>query len=193
MGAIRDNNYYVVHGWMINIMELKGNELQIYAIIYGFTQADGQVFKASLQYLADWTNSTKQGVIKCLKSLEEKGFIVKKENFINGVKFCEYYATKFNTPINKVDGGMQQSLTPPVKQSLPNNIGFDNTVNNIDYKAIIDCYNDTCVSLSKVTALSDSRKKAIKASAAHDIYVDYPIVISNTKDTKFEVFYEKDL
>lgn len=36
-------------------------------------------------------------------------------------------------------------------------------------------------------------KTAIKASAAHDIYVDYPIVISNTKDIEFKVFYEKDL
>ena len=36
-------------------------------------------------------------------------------------------------------------------------------------------------------------KMAIKASAAHDIYVDYPIVISNTENTEFKVFYEKDL
>ena len=35
-------------------------------------------------------------------------------------------------------------------------------------------------------------KTAIKASAAHDIYVDYPIVVTDTADTKFEVFYEKD-
>jgi len=160
---VKRENFITIQGFMLTDLKLKGNELLVYACIFGFSQAENQVFNGSLQYLADWTNSTKQGVIKCLKSLEEKGFIVKKENFINGVKFCEYYATKFNTPINKVDGGMQQSLTPPVKQSLPNNIGFDNTVNNIDYKAIIDCYNDTCVSLSKVTALSDSRKKAIKA------------------------------
>ena len=36
-------------------------------------------------------------------------------------------------------------------------------------------------------------KMAIKASAAHDLYVDYPIVISNTNDTQFKVYYEKDL
>ena len=36
-------------------------------------------------------------------------------------------------------------------------------------------------------------KMAIKASAAHDIYVDYPIVTSNTKDTEYKVYYEKDL
>ena len=36
-------------------------------------------------------------------------------------------------------------------------------------------------------------KKAIKASAANDIYVDYPIVISDTESGKFKVYYEKDL
>ena len=36
-------------------------------------------------------------------------------------------------------------------------------------------------------------KTAIKASAAHDIYVDYPIVISNTEDAEYKVYYEKDL
>lgn len=33
----------------------------------------------------------------------------------------------------------------------------------INYQEIIDMYNDTCVSLPKVTALSDKRKKAIRA------------------------------
>ena len=36
-------------------------------------------------------------------------------------------------------------------------------------------------------------KKAIKASAANDIYVDYPIVIADTEDAEFKVYYEKDL
>ena len=35
-------------------------------------------------------------------------------------------------------------------------------------------------------------KKAIRASAANDIYVDYPIVISDTESTEFKVYYEKD-
>ena len=39
----------------------------------------------------------------------------------------------------------------------------------------------------------DRIKKAIKASAASDIYVDYPIVITDTEKTEFKVFYEKDL
>lgn len=34
--------------------------------------------------------------------------------------------------------------------------------------------------------------KAIKSSAAHDIYVDYPIVLTNTYDTVFTVIDEKN-
>lgn len=136
---VKRENFITIQGFMLTDLKLKGNELLIYACIYGFSQAENQVFNGSLQYLADWTNSTKQGVIKCLKSLEEKSLIVKKENFINGVKFCEYYATKFNTPINNVDGGMQQSLTGGGQQSLPNNIVSNNLLNTI--KEIVDYMN----------------------------------------------------
>lgn len=127
---VKRDNFISLQGWMLTDLKLKGNELIIYACIYGFSQAESQVFSGSLQYLADWTNSTKQGVIKCLKSLVEKGYIVKNENIINGVKFCEYYATKFNEVLNDVEHGGKQSLTSTGKQSLPNTIDINNTDNN---------------------------------------------------------------
>lgn len=34
--------------------------------------------------------------------------------------------------------------------------------------------------------------KAIKASAAHDIYVDYPIILCNTENTKFKIITENN-
>ena len=126
MSKIKDGNYIVIQSFMVREMKLKGNELIIYAAIYGFSQTENQAFTGSLQYLADWTNSTKQGVIKNLKSLVEKGYIIKKDKFINGVKFCEYYATEFNGVLNKVEYPIKQSLIPPIKQSLPNNIDINN-------------------------------------------------------------------
>lgn len=139
---VNAEQYIVLQGWMISDLKLKGNELIIYACIYGFSQAENQAFSGSLQYLADWTNSTKQGVVKCLKSLVEKGFIVKTDKVINGVKFCEYYATKFNGVCNKVVQGMQQSLMGGMQQSLPNNIAIDNLSNNKEiYIAVIDYLN----------------------------------------------------
>ena len=105
-----NQNYIVIQGWMVNELKLKGNGLIIYAIIYGFSQSESQRYTGSLQYLADWTNSTKQGVIKSLKLLIKKGLIMKEEKNINGVKFVEYYATKFNGVLNKVEWGGKQSL-----------------------------------------------------------------------------------
>lgn len=106
---IKNENYITIQGFMVNELHLKGNELLVYAIIFGFSQAKDQRFTGSLQYLAEWTNSTKQGVLKNLKSLVEKGYIIKEEKIFNGVKFCEYYTTEFNKVLNKVERGIKQS------------------------------------------------------------------------------------
>ena len=114
---IDNNNFIVIQGFMINELKLKGNELIIYAIIYGFSQIEGQEFTGSLNYLAQWTNSTKQGVLKNLKSLLDKGLISKSEVYNNGVKFVKYSITV----LNKVKQG--------IKHSLPNNI--EDNIDNI--------------------------------------------------------------
>lgn len=123
---IKNENHIVIHGWMVNELDLKGNELLIYAVIYGFSQTENQRFSGSLQYLADWTNSTKQGVIKNLKSLIEKGLIIKEEKKYNEVKFCEYYATKFNGVLNKVEWGIKQSLPNNIEDNIEYNINNNN-------------------------------------------------------------------
>ena len=132
MNKVKEENYINIYGWMVTRLGLKGNELLVYAIIYGFSQDDETRFTGSLQYLADWTNSTKQSCIKCLKSLAEKGYITKYEKVVNGVKFCEYQAVKLKSMVlNKVEQGIKQSLTGGIKQSLHNNLDNNNLDNNI--------------------------------------------------------------
>lgn len=111
-----------IQEWMINL-ELKGNELILFALIYGFSQDGESEFAGSLDYMCKWTNSTKPGVLKSLKSLLDKGLITKRK-VLNKV----YYATKFNEEVNKVESDGKQSLMDG-KQSLPNN-----TINNINLK-----------------------------------------------------------
>lgn len=132
MSKVKEENYISISGWMVTRLGLKGNELLVYAIIYGFSQDDETRFTGSLQYLADWTNSTKQSCIKCLKSLAEKGYITKYEKIVNGVKFCEYQAVKLKSMVlNKVEHGIKQSLTGGIKQSLHNNLDNNTLDNNI--------------------------------------------------------------
>jgi DNA-binding MarR family transcriptional regulator len=127
MGMIKSGNYINIQGFMVKDLGLKGNELLVYAIIYGFSQDGETHFTGSLQYLADWTNSTKQGVLKNLKSLLEKKLIQRVDVEKNRVKFVEYYTTEFNE-------GIKQSLTGGIKQSLTNNIDIDNINNKEIYK-----------------------------------------------------------
>ncbi len=132
MSKVKSDNFIVIQGFMVNDLRLKGNELLIYAIIYGFSQAEEQVFSGSQQYLADWTNSTRQGVNKALKSLVDKGLLIKNDKLVNGVKFVEYLATKFTPPSKQSLLPSEQSLLPPSKQSLHNNININNIDNNIN-------------------------------------------------------------
>ena len=147
---VKQNNYITILGWMVSELGLKGNALLIYAIIYGFSQNEDNSYKGSRQYLADWVNSTVQGVSKCLKKLVEDGMIIKKENMINGVKFCEYTAVIPELlPGNKVYGGR--------KQSLHNNIEY-NTSNN-KYSAKFD-KNDAFKRFWSIYPRHTNKKKA---------------------------------
>lgn len=134
MGGVRDNNYFVVHGWMINQLGLKGNELHLYAIIYGFTQADGQKFRGSLQYLADWLGITRQNTLLRLKSLVDKGLLEKEDTYTNGVKGCEYRCRFDNngivetaTVLSKQQRGVAETATGCYRNS---NGGVAETAHN---------------------------------------------------------------
>lgn len=181
MSAVRDDNFVVEHGWMVNRLQLKGNDLRVYAIIYGFSQTGGQEFTGNLQYLADWVNGTKQGVQKNLKVLLDRGLIKKREYFTNGVKQCAYRATEL-PPIQQsctgcateLHGGMQQSCTGyatelhgGMQQSCTNNIG-DNIPDNIPDKKEIGGQAPTPPPEKKSTKKAKADTEAILARYTTD-------------------------
>lgn len=124
---VKRDNHLVIQGWMLTDLGLKGNELLIYACIYGFSQLDNQVFTGSRQYLADWTNSTKRGVDKCLKSLCGKGLLERKEYIFNGMKMVDYRAPRV---ANKVPQGSEH-CSPGVANNVPQG-GEQCSPNNIE-------------------------------------------------------------
>lgn len=176
---VKRENYITIQGFMLKDLNLKGNELIIYACIFGFSQAENQSFTGSLQYLADWTNSTKQGVTKCLKSLVEKGYIAKEDKYINGVKFCEYRATEFNTLYNKVNDGMQQSLIPPMQQSLTNNISLDKQEDNINNNIGTKRFKPPTI--EEVKAYCIERKNNVNAEHFFDYYTSNGWLVGKNK------------
>lgn len=90
--AIKPNNYFQVSAWMVQELELKGNELMIYAIIYGFSQDGEGRFSGSIRYLTEFTGSSRRSVINNLNSLVDKGYINKDEIEVYGIKKNMYSA-----------------------------------------------------------------------------------------------------
>ena len=127
---VNNENHVVIQGWMVNELQLKGTELLIYAIIYGFSQDGQSKFTGSLQYLADWTNSTKQNCMNQLKALLEKELIEKEDFEINNNKYCKYNV-KLDT-IQNFCIGIQKNCIG-IQNFCTNNID-----NNIDNKTKLD-------------------------------------------------------
>ena len=133
---IKPENYIVIQGWMRTELDLSGTDLMMYAIIYGFSQTENQRFTGSLKYASEWLGCSKNTIVNSLKSLISKGLIVKVDKYINGVKFCEYYAenallkagqnfegyTKnLDTGIQNSDIGYTKNLTGGIQKIRHNN------------------------------------------------------------------------
>ena len=80
--------YYQIQGWMINRLGLKGIQLSLYAIIYGFSQDGENEYTGSLQYLCDFCGKvSKPTIINALKTLVDAGYIFRREEVI---KTCHF-------------------------------------------------------------------------------------------------------
>ena len=80
---ISDGNFITIQGWMRTELNLSGNELIVYAIIYGFSQNKQGEFTGSAQYLADWVGCTRRTVMTILNKLVEAKLISKTELILN--------------------------------------------------------------------------------------------------------------
>lgn len=149
---IKKENFFVIKGFMLSELNLKGNELLVYAIIYGFSQIENQYFTGSINYLSSWTGiSSRTTVFKVLNSLIEKGLIIKEEEYKNNIKFCKYKAViKNQNQIIDIENtlgntenelGVVQNMYEGSTEIEPNNIdiiykdNIDNLKKNIKKKS----------------------------------------------------------
>lgn len=87
---MKDENYITILGWMVNRLKLSGNELMVYAIIYGFCQDEESGYEGSANYIAKSLGISRRAVYTLLNNLLDKKLIIKYEEFANGIKYCDY-------------------------------------------------------------------------------------------------------
>lgn len=138
---ISDGTYITIQGWMRTDLKLSGNELIVYAIIYGFSQKQQGEFTGSAQYLADWVGCTRRTVMTILKKLVEEKFISKTELILNNnEKRVSYQAEmgceKTSQGVKNFHRGCEKISQGGVKkfhrgcEKISHNININNNTNN---------------------------------------------------------------
>lgn len=154
---ITETNYLQIQGWMITNLHLKGNELLIYALIYGFSQDGESRYKLSLNYMAEWLSSTKQTVINTINSLEEKNLIIKEQETENN-NIINYYRV-----VKNLDQGSLKIRLGVVKNLDHNNNINNNNINkkenNIKEKSFVPPNLEEVVEYFKSRGLTSSSAK----------------------------------
>lgn len=117
--------YIHIEGWMREELDLKGNELLVYALIHGFSQEEQGCFFGSLDYISRMCGCGRNTTIRTLRSLVEQGLLIKKEYIENNVKECRYTAILGGSakmaPVSKWDGGSAKMKLGGSAKMAPNN------------------------------------------------------------------------
>ena len=128
---MKENNYITIPAFLRTRLDLKGSELIITALIYGYSQDGNSWFMGKTEYIAEWAGITDKNVLRSLKSLTEKGILEKKEIFVNNkAKRC-YYRFNFECAElqNSTVAGYQNGTVDELQNSTV--AGYQNgTVNN---------------------------------------------------------------
>ena len=125
---MKENNYITIPGFLRTRLDLKGSELIITALIYGYSQDGNSWFMGKTEYIAEWAGITDKNVLRSLKSLTEKGILEKKEMFVNNkAKRCYY---RFNFECAELQNGTVAGY----QNGTVNNNNIDNIISNDNIK-----------------------------------------------------------
>ena len=91
---MKDENFITIPFGLRRRLDITPSELLIVALIYGFSQDGETWFSGSTEYIAQWVGIDRRNVLSRLKSLTERGILIKSEEHGKGVlRRCMY---KFN-------------------------------------------------------------------------------------------------
>ena len=127
--------YFVIQDWMITALHLKGCELLVYAVVFGYSQKGAGCYFGSAAALAETLGVSRQTIVSTFKSLTERGLLIKTDDYHAGVHTCAYavnldLSNNF-TGCQEILQGCKEILQGDSQKTLHNNKSIDNKINNI--------------------------------------------------------------
>lgn len=180
----------------------------IYAYLAGFA-GDNEECYPSISLMCEEMGISKTRLYKHMDILVQFGVVKKVQTYNGNIKGKVIYKLthtvdidNFRVPKNKETGnctaqvptnwdseksGNRKYGNPQDKDTNNNSLkkNSSNNNNNINYQQIADMYNDTCVSYPRLTKLSDSRKKAIRARLKQYSIDDFKRLFQMAEESSF--------
>ena len=176
---MKENNYIIIPGFLRTRLDLKGSELIITALIYGYSQDGNSWFMGKTEYIAEWAGITDKNVLRSLKSLTEKGILERKEMFVNNkVKRC-YYRFKFECAELQNSTAELQNSTAELQNSTA---GLQNSTAELQ-NSTAGCQNSTAGCQN--STVSGCQNSTVNNNIYNNIY-------NNIKpENEFSVFFDE--
>ena len=77
----REETFIIISKWMREELDLKGNELLIYALIFDKSSAGKCWFTTHHKYFSKWCGCSRQSVISAINNLVNKELITKRKDY----------------------------------------------------------------------------------------------------------------
>ena len=183
---MKESNYITIPGFLRTRLDLKGSELIITALVYGYSQDGNSWFMGKTEYIAEWAGITDKNVLRSLKSLTEKGILEKKEIFVNNkAKRC-YYRFNFecselqNSTVAGYQNGTVAELQNSTVAGYQNGTVNNNIDNNID--------NDNIKPENEFSVLFPENEKSENPQKLRGTTEHRKCLFANSRFAKFEDF-----
>ena len=170
MSDLNATDGYIVHGWMVTELGLRGPELTTFAIVHQFSQSKAGIYKGGVPYIMAWVGCSDVSARKYLHSLEKKGLIRSVPGAVNGVPFRDYQILDNHIP--KILGDTPKILGVDnnrkknkdfflVKEKIVSNFFFQNWRDpNGEFDKLV-AYNSGPAVKKKWDAMSDKEREAV--------------------------------
>lgn len=195
---MESENFVVIKGWMCNELNLKGNELLVFALIYGFSQDGKSKFCGGRRYIAKTFNISLPTVDSALQGLLDKAYIIRisSNDYINTDNY--YYNAEV---VKKLYCSGKETLPEGGKETLLNNNSkrgnivkralIGNPIKDIpknqapEIDTFVKLYNELCPNLPKCIKHTDNRDKAISKIVKKYSLEDIRTVFTKANDSEF--------
>ena len=121
--------------WMLELDLRGGNEIEAYALVYGFSKDGKSWYQGSASYVAHWLGCTVRTARETLHKLAERGFLETRERVEDSVKFVDYRVAAWSigggrenfSGVGKNLPGGRENFSPGGRENFsPHNTTIDN-------------------------------------------------------------------